>query len=340
MADQSAPGRSGNGGASAASITDVSANGLFTELAANVAALQRMADLPPTRDMAVNRLKQCLPDPVRRIDLHDLIDRHVDQVIDRMHDPDRHPPDTTLGKAYLEQLDGYRAEAETLLHLLAIGVFHDRQGKHGHVWVRALQRLVDARDRVGDSLVDRAQHYPALLALHAAGCAAVLNGREDVLARLLIEVTWQDPWNGAARPVGMAVRTFDVLRDGSALPVPSGDVANRSWQSSRLRADLRDVLAEASAHSDRAFGVAFDRLEYLMLLVDLDLSGKPRVNTAPTFLAPGMLGSEHIEDHNRVSELVAQDLRPGWTMLSGGAFGGDLARANSAAAKLASLVGR
>jgi hypothetical protein len=50
-----------------------SADDLFTDLAASVEALEKLAEPPLTTAMAVARLKRCLPDPVKRIELHDLV---------------------------------------------------------------------------------------------------------------------------------------------------------------------------------------------------------------------------------------------------------------------------
>ncbi|GAA2753013.1 hypothetical protein GCM10010440_71370 [Kitasatospora cinereorecta] len=323
-------------------ITDTSADGLFTGLASDVAALERMADLPPTRDMAVHRLKQCLSDPARRVDLHDLLDRHADQTIGRLQDRKRHPDSrlADLGtQAYRAQLDLYRADAETLLYLLATGVFHDRQAEHAHLWVRVLQRLVDARDRLGDDVADKARHYPALLALYAAGCAAVLNGREDVLARLLTGVIWEHPTEWPAHKAGQVLRTFDVLGEGRALEEPVRGVGGtRSAQSSRVRADLREVLGEACAHSDRAFREGFDRLEYLMLLVQADLNRRRPPVRGGTFLALGNgLQGNLVADHKRVAAQVARSMTAGWPMLTA-AFDGEARRTGAAAATLAATI--
>ncbi|MDH6145805.1 hypothetical protein P3T35_007866 [Kitasatospora sp. GP30] len=152
-------------------------------------------------------------------------------------------------------------------------------------------------------------------------------------------MTWKHPAEDAPRQVGLAVRAYDVLDQGRWLEVSAGGVSNRSAHSSRLRADLRDALGEACAHSDRAFSGAFDRLEYLILLVYLDLSGKEDVITASTFLAQGWSGSELRRDLDRVAAQAAVAMAdPQWPMLAAGAFGGAPDRARAAAAKLATMI--
>ena len=49
------------------------ADELFVDLLASIDALQRLSEPPLTTAMAVSRLKRALPDPIRRIELHDLI---------------------------------------------------------------------------------------------------------------------------------------------------------------------------------------------------------------------------------------------------------------------------
>jgi hypothetical protein len=58
-----------------------SADELFTLIAASVDALRRLAEPPLTTAMAVARLKRALPDPLRRIELRDLILDHVSDLV-------------------------------------------------------------------------------------------------------------------------------------------------------------------------------------------------------------------------------------------------------------------
>jgi hypothetical protein len=62
-------------------IQSDSADFLFTDLFGSIEALQRLAEPPLTTAMAVARLKRALPDPLRRIELHDLLNASVDAVL-------------------------------------------------------------------------------------------------------------------------------------------------------------------------------------------------------------------------------------------------------------------
>lgn len=60
-------------------IPAASADELFDGLLARLDALERLAEAPLTTAMAVAQLKRYLADPVRRIDLHDVVGREVDR---------------------------------------------------------------------------------------------------------------------------------------------------------------------------------------------------------------------------------------------------------------------
>ncbi|WP_075738597.1 hypothetical protein [Streptomyces acidiscabies] len=92
--------------------------------------------------MAVTRLKRALPDPIRRIELFELVDQTTSRVLDRAA-PENYPMN---GNVFADSARGYRADCDTLLHLLATGVFHD-DGRHDDLWVRTVQRLTPARGR-------------------------------------------------------------------------------------------------------------------------------------------------------------------------------------------------
>jgi hypothetical protein len=62
------------------SLAASSADELFTELEASIVAQERLAEPPLTSAMADARLKRYLPDPLRRIDLHDLVMQRLDPI--------------------------------------------------------------------------------------------------------------------------------------------------------------------------------------------------------------------------------------------------------------------
>ncbi|MFF8657516.1 SIR2 family protein [Streptomyces huasconensis] len=314
----------------------------FPGLLARLEALDQLGAPPPTRELSVARLKRALPDPVRRIDLHELLDAEATRVVERLTDRDRYPlgeltPDPD---AYRERLERYRSDCETLLHLLAVGVFHDEAGVHARVWVRVLQRLLavpgDGREQPGSGL----RHYPALLALAAAGSAAVLADRDDLLGRLLLEPVEAHPrpsrpGSGRAaaepKPAVLALRPADILGSGervnALLDVPHPPSLVQAAPSTWLRRRLREVLAEPGADGDRAISDAFDTYEYVTALLQADLAEMPE--TVGEFTLPDRWDGE---GRLRVAARVQARFSDAWPMLGSGAFHGEVQRAHTAAA--------
>ncbi|WP_176572891.1 hypothetical protein [Streptomyces leeuwenhoekii] len=70
----------------------LSAQEFFPGLLARVEAPEHLTEPAPTRELSVARLKRALPDPVRRIELHELVDGEAVRVVERLSDGDRYPP--------------------------------------------------------------------------------------------------------------------------------------------------------------------------------------------------------------------------------------------------------
>ncbi|NEY33747.1 hypothetical protein GTU99_16320 [Streptomyces sp. PRKS01-65] len=324
-------------------VRGLTAQEFFPGLLARVEALEHLTEPAPARALSVARLKRALPDPVRRIEVHELVDAEAVRVVERLSDGDRYPPGGPGPgpRAYRERLERYGRDCDTLLHLLSVGAFHDEAGAHTRVWVRALQRLLNvARDGPGEPAGGGLRLYPALLALCAAGTAAVLAGRDELLGRLLLEPALAAPVapgsgsrRGAAEPepAVLALRTGNVLGEGPLVnalldepyPPPLAEAAHSTW----LRRRLREVLAEPAADGDRVFSDAFDTFEYLTALLQADLSQAP-VELGEFALADRWDGEGRLRVAARVQARFAAD----WPLLRGGAFGGEVQRAHTAAA--------
>ncbi len=158
------------------------------------------------------------------------------------------------------------------------GVYHDRDRGHAGLWVKSVHRLMLARKRIPrppQDMLDKARHYPALLALRAAGIASLVADRDDVLLRLLTEPTWRDPVSSKLTPAVLALGEYTVVSEGAvnALPRWSG----HRWlyaPSHLLRADLRDVLRPILPDDDD-YQWASDRYEYHVALTQYHLQSRP-----------------------------------------------------------------
>ncbi len=174
-------------------IDSPNADEMFADLLASLDALERLAAPPLTTAMAVARLKQYLPDPVRRIDLHDLVMNTVTEVASHIRKQPTYCAEGSIPFADIEELWESDLQAvTTLTYLVATGIWHDQGEAHTQIWIDALQQLAT----VGTTQVegtftgrlDRARLWPALVLLTAAGVAATRRHRDAVLITLATQV--------------------------------------------------------------------------------------------------------------------------------------------------------
>lgn len=246
-------------------ITSSSADELFSELRLRVAAVASLSEAPVTTATSVATLKRLLPDPVRHIELHDLVMGTADRAVARI----RESPVSMNhldGVAFDGVLTRLAATAAPLVELLSSGVFHDRDRSSTELWCRCLGRVMEARSRIDgrhQQLLDQVRHYPALLGLRAAGLAAVLAGRDDVLVRLLTEPTWRN-WSGDQRrqPAIQALHDHRVLSGDFVNALPRWEGTKWTFPLSHLlRTELRDVFRDFVS-DDQEYSELNDRYEY------------------------------------------------------------------------------
>lgn len=199
-------------------VTAANADDLFTSLSSSVEALTRLAEPPLTTAMSVARLKRALPDPLRRIELRDLILDNARSVNERVA---AKPLASNDLKSIDEHFDSLLEAARPLLTLLMQGVRYD-DGTHTNLWVEAVQLLLDKPTKQRPQTVqtsDAFRNVPALLALRAASIEAVADGKDEVLIALLTRPHWDDPFHP-----GRSVVAADVLH---LLNVLDNQIVNR-----------------------------------------------------------------------------------------------------------------
>ena len=304
-----------------------SADELFTGLLERVDALARLAEPPLTTAMAINRLKRYLPDPVRRIDLHDLVVEVTDRAADKIRSQPVHRDDFS-SSALQDVLAQHLADVDPVLRLLTTGVYYDRGRAHTDLWVEVIQRLLLARRSVVSGgpyqpALDTARHYPALLALRAAGLVSVHLDRDDVLLNLLREPTWRDPLrNRQTEPAVMALHDYHVIQGEAINQFPRWNSTRWQYPNSHLlRDDLREVLRPLIP-DDEEYKRANDRYEYRVALLQHHLQDIPGAYRG----APGeFLGDYHwthddqplMETDFRVTAQQTDDQWPWWQVIGG-----------------------
>ncbi len=260
------------------------ADSLLGGLVIRLEALDRLADPPISRAMAVARLKRALPDPVRRIELYDLLDREVTGVVERVQDTQRYPlmpPYGATNQVFDDRISDLRNDVDTLLYLLTHGLFHDEDGANDALWVRVVQRLMGAHTPVPGQPVHQylngLRRYPALLALCTAGVAAVVAGRDITAVRLLRRPLWRSHDGIQDEQTAVkALRPHRVVDDNMIKGLPRWGGSNSNFYfapSHLLRLDIREPLRQIEP-DDKRLEAAFDRFELIAGLVALTSGGK------------------------------------------------------------------
>jgi hypothetical protein len=248
-------------------IEAADADQLFVDLLASIDALQRLSEPPLTTAMAISRLKRALPDPLRRIELRDLI---------RGRAEDATAPlgvilSQALGGDVGEFLDSVFEATKPLFSLLVQGVRYD-DGVHTNVWIEALQWLMDARPREANALL----HYPALLALRAMSIEAVLSARDGILIELLTQPRWREnPLRAKAINAAEALHINRVIPADLVNTLPTSQPRGWKYPSSHL---LKEVLAKFFADNgivDARYETVCDDVEYRTGLVQHLLGDHP-----------------------------------------------------------------
>jgi hypothetical protein len=307
-------------------ITAESADDLFHRLLDSIDALDRLTEAPLTTALAVARLKRFLPDPLRRIDLHDLVMDRVAQAADHAGRQPVHAGELT-GEFMENVLAKALADVTPVLHLLTTGVVFDRDGKETDLWVDAIRRLMQARGPIATIFLDPldyVRHYPALLTLRAVGLAALHAGRDDVLLRLLLEPKYRDRQRTRDPiPAVQALHDRRVLDDNLVRAMPRwGDQRPLYPASHLLRADLRDVL-RPFVPDDADYKALNDQYEFRTALVLEATQDVPRAYRAPSgeyvdesrWLDDGQLCAE--AEFVAVAD-EADDSWPWWRIVGGG----------------------
>lgn len=310
-------------------IKAVSADDLFTRLSGSIHALERLAEPPLTTAIALVRLKRFLPDPVRRIDLHDLVmGKALDAAKATPAIPTYQPNLTAAG--YQDVLAEHLNNVNPTLQLLATGISFDRGREHTDLWVKVVQRLLQARsvpNGAYSTVLDSAQHYPALLALRACGVAALLAGYDDVLLRLLVEPKYRDlHGNTDPLPAVHALHPAKVIPSEEIKHLPRWGATRWPYPSSHLlRADLRELF-RSTVPLDADYNTLHNQFEYRVACVvegPMALSGVYRAPEGE-YLGDGQWltdGRLHAEAEFAAYAEQQDASWPWWQYLGGGPAG-------------------
>ncbi|MFG2303503.1 caspase domain-containing protein [Actinacidiphila glaucinigra] len=279
------------------------------------------------RDHSVAQLKRALPDPVRRIEVFDLIDNAVSGLIAKSAQEYR----PVIGPVFASNIRGYRTDSDLLLHLLATGVFHD-DGAQDALWTRVIERLSRLRDKNLSSFNDTLEHlrlYPALLAIYTMGIAAVLGRRDQMLGPLLTKPSFKPPFNSQRREA--PAHYLNPLRVIS--PEPLSEICHAESgaryiypQSHFIREELREPFRTIEP-DDATYMEACNRFEFLASLIAMD--SEPSTLATP-WAGEFLLDSSWGYDQFGLAGEIAEEIDASWPLLKAGAFGSEAERAKKA----------
>jgi hypothetical protein len=254
-------------------IPATSADELFEQLLENLRTLDRLAEPPLTAALAVGRLKRYLPDPVKRIELHDLLIDVTDEVAAWVVEQDVSYNAGVNGRAYQDRFDQSFRATEKLLRLVIAGTWFDPQGIHDQLWIDVLQRLVDAGASSQTTSMSDTRLWPALLLFTAAGVVASARGRESLFLRMGTEVTGRTAYRAEdQQPVAQRLHTARVLEKEVLRLSPRWGGSVPLYPASRLiKTVLAPVFTDFIPSSD-AYERAFAGYEYRAALIQARLA--------------------------------------------------------------------
>ncbi|MFF7602966.1 SIR2 family protein [Streptomyces mirabilis] len=242
----------------AATYVQADADTFFTQVADAVDAL---ADTerrhPASIAIAVATAKRALSGTGQAIPLHDTLRREFSRIAAL--------PLRTTGPwdgygAATETEHGRRlgvleAEAELLLALVATTTYWGNN-ETDRWWIREIEQLGTYVHTGGNTALIDLARAPGTMVIYAAGIAALASERWDTLVRVLSEPQAQNQYNGKVLPAAALLGPQKTIGLGKA--------------SEHLHGQLRPVFTEHLVLSDTAYLDAWERFEYLRLIVQQD----------------------------------------------------------------------
>lgn len=318
---------------------DAGADGFFRQVAEHVASLEEL-DRPHPLSAAIARqtLKRYVADEGHRVRLYDLVMAEVDRIREAVLGEN---PILSIVEPTKEELTARLARFEVLTEvlrpLIATGCFWASDWNRW-VWREALERLANLPEPGGGLRIwANLRRYPALLALYAGGIAAVERGDYATLRSLLVEAQVDRPYGSGITGSEPLVRRVNpsLVLDEAAAPILGRRLSWHLTPNSGLRESLRELLPR-----DEQFRQAFDRFEYLLGLVHVDL----QIQAKSSRWGPiGVFSGSRAGDQPEIALAVRAEARAAggsWEPLRAGLFDGSIERFTQAEADYLAYLDR
>lgn len=235
------------------------ADTFFTKVAEAAAAVtDTKRRHPASIDIAVAVAKRALDGFSQGITLHDTLRREIDRIAAlplRTTGPwnvgNRAETDAEHGR----RLVTLETEMELLLTLVAVTAYWG-SNTTDRWWLRDIEQLGAPHDPGGDLGLMKLVRAPATMMIYAAGIAALANERWDTLAHVLTEPRVEQRVNGKTFAAAALLSPWETL--------------NINESSKRVHYQLRPIFIQHLALSETAYVEAWERFEYLRVLVESD----------------------------------------------------------------------
>ena len=303
-----------------------SADSFFTTLEERVASIVETGQRHPLETRAaVETLKRYLVEDRHRIRLRELVKDSNEELVSHLNVEEFPISTQRSDEEIASRVQKLNPLCEQVVALVANGCFYGTP-EQDDVWLGAVRRLADV-----EVVNPRANNwgeffgYPALLALYAAGIAVVAEGKYSLLAKLLLEPI-RSPHRNETAPVVQALYPEEILPERAAhVLFPHRRAGQKHFAPRRqyihqiLRAPFADLIA-----SDDDYHEAFDRFEYLALLVESDFESRRNDSLSSGRRWFGVrafaFGVRVLQIAERVGKEGARELGP---LVEAGLFDGD-----------------
>ncbi|MFM9500075.1 SIR2 family protein [Streptomyces galilaeus] len=213
---------------------------------------------PASIDIAVAAAKRALDGFSQGITLHDTLRREIDRIAAlplRTTGPWNVGNPAVVEAEHGRRLDTLEAETELLLTLVAVTAYWG-SNTTDRWWLRDIEQLGAPLDPGGDLALIKLVRAPATMMIYAAGIAALAAERWDTLAQTLTEPRVQQRISGKVYAAAALLSPWETL--------------NINNSSKRVHDQLRRVFTQHLTLSETAYDEAWERFEYLRVLVEHD----------------------------------------------------------------------
>lgn len=333
--------------------------------AATALAAVEQATAADRVDLLRRLTKEMLPDPLREIELHDLVSHEVRRITDALSDNDRV---AVFSGSSEEQLLKFVREAEDLWRIsqpfVASLLVATRWGRPEALdpWADGLRSIVKAATRQvgGSSAMIELRHVPGVVAIMTVAVACVTWAKWDNLRVLLMDRTIRDRYNEGTEFIFEATRPYAPFDQGQLISMTLAHSARTGKDAEELIGEvlskkisqlyvpasewiyevLKPMFLEQLS-DDEMYDDEFDRAEIFLSLLAQDAANvradNPQVERV--WVRSQWVGrTSWRAAHNRGNPLgeFASDIEgqgDRWKPLQAGLFGGQLHRAGEAVEK-------